>query len=121
MADFAQNLITLRKARKLTQLELAHLLDIQPRMLGRWEQGVVKPQFDHMVQLAQVLEVSLDCLVYGTDSPQPTAFEINNKRLQELCKQVDQLPSDDQAVVCHFLDMAIRQDQFRRLAARPAA
>ena len=121
MADFVKNLIALRKARKLTQLELANLLGIQPRMLGRWEQGVVKPQFDHMVKLARVLEVSLDRLVYGVEDRETASFEINNKRLQELCKQVDRLSSEDQAVVCHFLEMAIRQDQFKRSAARPAA
>ncbi|MGU0171079.1 helix-turn-helix domain-containing protein [Escherichia coli] len=37
MTDFGKRLASLRKARQLTQIELANLLDIQPRMVGRWE------------------------------------------------------------------------------------
>ncbi|MGU0171088.1 helix-turn-helix domain-containing protein [Escherichia coli] len=49
MTDFGKRLASLRKARRLTQIELANLLDIQPRMVRRWEQGQVKPQFDYII------------------------------------------------------------------------
>lgn len=117
MIDFGKNLATLRKARRLTQQDLADLLDIQPRLLGRWEQGKGKPQFDYILKLADVLEVSLDHLLRGVQSTTPPAFEIKNKRLQELCKQADQLNADDQDVLCHVLTMAIKHDQFKRIAA----
>jgi len=65
MIDFGKNLTILRKNRQLTQLELADLLDVQPRMVGRWEQAVAKPQFDYIIKLAEVLEVSLDHLLLG--------------------------------------------------------
>ena len=49
MTDFGKNLAELRKTRQLTQLDLANLLDIQPRLLGRWERGQGKPQFDYII------------------------------------------------------------------------
>ena len=63
MADFGPKLATLRKARRLTQSQLAELLDVLPPVISRWENGVSKPQFDYVVKLASVLEVSFDDLL----------------------------------------------------------
>ena len=60
MTDFGKNLCKLRKARKLTQLQLGELIGVQPRLIGRWEQGQGKPHFDYLVKLADALEVSED-------------------------------------------------------------
>ncbi|KHT14763.1 helix-turn-helix domain-containing protein [Pectobacterium brasiliense] len=114
MTDFGKRLASLRKARQLTQIELANLLDIQPRMIGRWEQGQVKPQFDYIIKLAQILEVSIDHLLLGEDGTATPVFDIKNKRLKELCKQVDALRTEDQDVICHFLDMAITQEKVKQ-------
>lgn len=115
MIAFGKNLAKLRKARQLTQLELANLLEIQPRMIGRWEQEVAKPQFNYIIKLANVLEVSIDLLIKGDEIPEQGSFEIKNKKLKELCKQVDQLKHDDQEIICHFLNMAIRQDKMEKI------
>lgn len=119
MADFGKNLAELRKVRQLTQMELAELLEIQPRLVGRWEQSKGKPQFDYIIKLADVLEVSLDRLLLGVDKQQSAQFDIQNRKLKELCKQVDQLKSEDQDVICHFLDMAVRQDRLKQIVADP--
>jgi len=119
MVEFGKNLAVIRKSRHLTQLELASLLDVQPRMVGRWEQGKAKPQFDYIIQLAQILEVSLDHLLLGEEGQTRPTFEIQNKKLKELCKQVDGLKPEDQEIVCHFLDMAVKQDQLKQLVIRP--
>lgn len=118
MTNFAKQLVTLRKARGLTQQDLADLLDVQPRLVGRWEQGQGKPQFDYLLKLSDVLEVSLDQLLRGEGVGLPTP-DIRNRKLKELCQRVDQLKSEDQAVICHFLDLAVRHDQLRQLVERP--
>jgi len=115
MVEFGKNLSNIRKARQLTQLELANLLDVQPRMVGRWEQGKAKPQFDYIIQLAQILEVSLDHLLLGEEGHISPEFDIKNKKLKELCKLVDQLNPEDQDVICHFLDMSVRQEKLKQL------
>lgn len=119
MADFGKNLAELRKARQLTQMQLAELLEVQPRLLGRWEQGKGKPQFDYIIKLADVLEVSLDRLLLGSDKQPSAQFDIQNRKLKELCRQVDQLKPEDQEVICHFLDMAVRQDRLRHIVTDP--
>ena len=115
MVDFGKNLSELRKTRQLTQTQLADLLDVQARLIGRWEQGKGKPQFDYILKLADTLEVSLDQLLRGDSDQQPRTFEIRNRKLKELCKQVDQLAPEDQDLICHFLDMAVRHEQVKQL------
>ena len=120
MADFGDNLTALRKARNLTQVELANMLDVQPRLLGRWERGQGKPQFDYIVKLADVLEVSIDRLVRGSDDPAADQFDIRNRKLKELCKQVDRLKPDEQDVICRILDMAVRHERLKEIVISPA-
>ena len=114
MIGFGKNLSTLRKTRSLTQIELAEFLEVQPRLVGRWEQGKGKPQFDYLLKLADVLEVSLDRLLRGNDDEHPDSFDIKNRRLKELCKMADRLKKEDQDVICHFLDMTIRTDKVKQ-------
>ncbi|MDA8021153.1 MAG: helix-turn-helix domain-containing protein [Thermoanaerobaculia bacterium] len=116
MVDFRQNLVKLRKERQLTQMQLADLLDVQPRLISRWETGESKPQFDHVVQLADVLEVTLDQLIRGHNHDQPARFDIRNKRLEELCRRIDELGAEDQDVVCHLMDSVIRKEQVKAIA-----
>ena len=119
MIDFGKNLALIRKSRQLTQLDLANLLDVQPRMVGRWEQGKAKPQFDYIIQLAAILEVSLDHLLQGEEGQNSPQFDIKNKKLKELCKKIDGLKPEDQDMVCHFLDMAVKQNTLKQLMANP--
>ena len=117
MTDFGKNLCKLRKARKLTQLQLGELIGVQPRLIGRWEQGQGKPHFDYLVKLADALEVSFDQLLRGSDDVAAPIFEVRNKTLQELCKRADKLKKEDQDLICQFLDMAIRSNQIKEIVA----
>jgi len=119
MADFGKNLAALRKERQLTQAELAELLDVQPRLLGRWERGQGKPQFDYILKLAEVLEVSLDRLLRGPEANRPDSFDIRNRRLKELCRQADRLRPEEQEIICRFLDMAVRHNKLKELVGAP--
>jgi transcriptional regulator with XRE-family HTH domain len=111
MDDLAKNLAALRRARKLTQQQLASLLGVQVRLVSRWETGESKPHLDSLVKLSEILEVSLDALVRGDDSGSPRPFDIANRKLKELCRRVDKLPMEDQNVICHVMDSLVRKGQ----------
>jgi transcriptional regulator with XRE-family HTH domain len=115
MAEFRENLSRLRKDRQLTQMQLAELLDVQPRLISRWETGETKPQFDHMVRLAEVLEVTLDELAKGSEALASPKHAIRNRRLAELCRRVDTLSREDQEVICHVMDSLIRKEQIKAI------
>ena len=118
MADLGKNLREIRKDRRLTQQQLAELLDVQQRVVSRWETGVAKPHLNHIVHLAKVLEVSLDRLVFADeDGHTESTFEIRNRRLKELCIQVDELDQADQDVICHVMVSLIRKERVRQAVA----
>lgn len=116
MSEFGKNLSQIRKQRRLTQQQLAEFVDVQQRVISRWETGAVKPHLDHAIKLARVLEVSLDQLVLGDEADLAgPEFEVQNKRLKELCRQVDQLRPEEQEVVCHVMDSLVRKERMKEI------
>ena len=55
----------LRRARGLSQAQLAELLKISPSTMGMYEQGRREPSLQTVVALARKLEVSTDFLLTG--------------------------------------------------------
>lgn len=66
-SKFASNLITLRKRRGWTQIDLARELGTRVRnAVGLWECDKVSPSVDTLCRLANVFEVTMDDLWRGT-------------------------------------------------------
>jgi putative transcriptional regulator len=56
---FSENLKTLRKAKGLTQEELAIRLNVVRQTVSKWEKGLSVPDADLLIRLAEVVEVSV--------------------------------------------------------------
>ena len=52
-----------RRARNLTQEQLAEKLDVTRQAVSRWESDAAYPETDKIVRMAQILEVSCDYLL----------------------------------------------------------
>ena len=80
----ADNLINLRKANKLTQLELAEKLNYSDKAISKWERGESLPDIVILKQLADMYNVGVDYIV-STHSDEDKAKykmpkpELNNK------------------------------------------
>ena len=57
-----ENIRALRKARSLSQQELAERLHVVRQTVSKWEQGLSVPDADMLVRLAECLEVSVEQL-----------------------------------------------------------
>lgn len=68
MSDFAKKLRTLRKARGLSQTDLAHVLHYGYTAIGNYECGRNEPCLDDLIRLADFFEVTTDELL-GRDFP----------------------------------------------------
>lgn len=69
METFGSRLQSLRKKKKLSQDELAELLNkSKKQVISTWENGKAKPSADDLVLLVEVLETSLDYLMRGIES-----------------------------------------------------
>ena len=59
---FRDNLVQLRKMKKLTQEDIAAKVGVTRQAVAKWESGETVPDLDKSRRLAEVLEVSLDDL-----------------------------------------------------------
>ena len=66
----------LRKARKLSQEELAAQLDVSRQAVGKWEQGQSYPEVEKLLSLCAVLNTSMDALM-ADELPKNCRTEIN--------------------------------------------
>ena len=67
MADISDRIRELRRANNMTQDELAQKLKVTRSAIGMYEQGVRRPDFEHMDALADHFNVSIDYLMGKTD------------------------------------------------------
>ena len=54
-----------RKKKNLTQVQLAENLNITDRAISKWETGKSMPDFDIMLKLCEILEISVNELLCG--------------------------------------------------------
>ncbi|MCY7088754.1 helix-turn-helix transcriptional regulator [Streptococcus oralis] len=62
MTSFTNRLVQLRKKRGLTQQQIADLVHVNRVTYTNWEKGKREPSFENLVKLADLFDVSLDCL-----------------------------------------------------------
>lgn len=65
--DFAEKLLTLRKANNLTQEQLAEKLDVSRQSVSKWESGQAAPELDKIVALSSVFNVTTDYLLKSSE------------------------------------------------------
>lgn len=58
-----QKIAELRKAKNMTQLEIANKLNITDKAVSKWERDISCPDINTFPKLAEVLEVSVDELL----------------------------------------------------------
>lgn len=61
--SFADNLKQIRKEKKLSQEDLAELLNVSRQAVSKWEQGMGYPEVEKLLLLSEKLNVSLDSLM----------------------------------------------------------
>lgn len=70
MENFGEKLYRARKKKGLSQLELAEKIGIKGHnSISQWENNKVKPETETLIQLAKILEISLDYLLLDSAPP----------------------------------------------------
>ena len=54
--SFAEKLINFRATNKLTQFQLAEIVDVSPGMIGRWESGKNRPRKTKEIYVEKKME-----------------------------------------------------------------
>lgn len=61
--SLAEKLVTLRKQKGLTQMDLAERLNVSRQTISKWEAGVAVPRTDNLRALGELYGVSVDYLL----------------------------------------------------------
>ncbi len=81
--DLGEKLYELRRAKNLTQDDVAEKLNITRQTVSKWETNLSTPDFDKIVPLCELYEVSPNELLKGEKEEQ----EIDNKKEQNKSKE----------------------------------
>ena len=73
-----QKIAELRKAKNMTQLELANKLNITDKAVSKWERDISCPDINTFPKLAEVLEVSVDELLQANSLKDETNKKEDN-------------------------------------------
>jgi transcriptional regulator with XRE-family HTH domain len=121
MREFGVRLTQLRERLQLSVTQLARLLGVDYMQVSRYEKGQSLPSLDTAARLAQILKVSLDQLVTGSEPPEPPPPPVfKNARLLERMRQLDAIPADRQELALRVLDTVIAGYELEDLGKRLA-
>ena len=95
--DFSEKLSILRKARCLTQEQLAEKLDVSRQSVSKWESGQAVPELEKVVALSTVFDVTTDSLLKSSE-------------IDDLSVKTEMLEKQQQ-------QMLVREQQQRRIWA----
>lgn len=63
MNKFGDNLRKYRKEKKLTQEQLADLLNVSFQTISKWEKEKTEPNIDTLIKIASIFNITLDELI----------------------------------------------------------
>jgi transcriptional regulator with XRE-family HTH domain len=101
-----------RKAKGLSQSDLAKAVKVHFSNIGRYERGEAMPAADILSRIAQTLDVSQDFLINGTLHEKASA-QIKDQELLSQFHRVEQLSPAKKALVKEFLDAFLFKDHVK--------
>ena len=97
---FIENLKWLRKINRFTQQQIADEVNVNRVTYTNWEKGKREPNFENLIKLAEVFNVSVDKLLGVKIENNQTAigmFELLEEYLDDQCDNISFLESDYRA------------------------
>lgn len=85
----------LRKEKRLTQLELAKLLNVSDKAISKWESDKGCPSIEFLPKLSTILECSIDHIVSGKE------YSPNNYNISKLWDNAKELLKDKTTAVVY--------------------
>lgn len=78
-----------RKQKKITQAQLAEKLNITDKAISKWERGISMPDSSIMLELCDILGISVNNLLSGEMSDAEITDQKNERLLLEMAKELE--------------------------------
>jgi transcriptional regulator with XRE-family HTH domain len=105
---FGKRLFTLRKARGLTQVQLAEALGTTQRVISYYETDAELPPASALIPLSRVLKISTDELLGIRPARIAGREEPEQQRLWKRFQKMEALPTKDQRAVIQLINSLAR-------------
>lgn len=79
-----------RKQKKLTQMQLAEQLGITDKAVSKWERGIAMPDSSLMLELCEILNISVNELLRGEKISMENRHQTNEQLLLDMTKELEQ-------------------------------
>ena len=109
MSTFGNRLRECRKAKKLSQSELAKILSTNHSVIGKYERDEVNPSIDAVKRLADELNTTVAYLIGEAGSNELFKDQDMLRRL----KEINSLPNKDKECILYNLDAVLRDVKTR--------
>jgi transcriptional regulator with XRE-family HTH domain len=119
LMDIAKKIKDLRKEKGWSQADLGKKVGVHQRYVSTWETGQNIPQAETLIRLSQVLEVSVDYLLFN-NVPRDGYSKISDFELYEQFRQADSLPDEEKKAIKKLVGAVVFQHKVK-LAQEEAA
>lgn len=113
MSTFGKKLRECREGKKLSQNELAKLIEAHHSIIGKYERDEVKPSIDVVKKLANILDTTVGYLLGETEDRNLLKDPSMLKRLND----ISSFPDEDKNHILYALDAMIKTVKLRSLQA----
>lgn len=93
--EVANRLQQLRKAKGLSQEELAQILGLSRQAISKWERAETSPDTDNLICLARLYNISIDKLLDTSESTEEIKERIAQERINEIKNGKEDYSSED--------------------------
>ena len=99
---FSKRLKMLRQKHRITQGELADILNLKPTAISNYESERNEPSINKLIALSKYFDVSCDYLLGVTDSYLPIGGEVLDRDIVEFFQLYQQLSSESVTELTSF-------------------
>ena len=103
-----EKLIVLRDKAGISQMSLAHQLDVSRQAVSRWESGDTTPSMDKLKALAKIYGVSLDWLCSDSDMADEKPIEVVSPLEENETKNTTVSAKDKRKRKIRYVAIALR-------------
>ena len=108
---FNVRLKQLRQRNRLTQSELASMLNLKPTAISNYESCRNEPSLDKLISLARYFDVSCDYLLGLTEAYLPIGGEVLDKDIVEFFDKYHTLNQDSRAKLHEYIDYLLYRQE----------
>ncbi len=88
---FGERLMHLRKSRKMTQRELASLLNVSHTSVGKYERNEAEPDLESIRKISKIFNVSIDYLLSDEEYKSYSLTESDRQELLDAFSKVEKI------------------------------